>query len=210
MSESASAIAKKYLIKMGVEVYTGTAVENYDGRTLKLPGGVNIDVKTVIWAAGITSARIEGLEASAYGRNNRLIVNFYNQVEGYQNIFAVGDNSLMMDPSYPNGHPQMAQVALQQAKCLAINLNHLIQNKQLIDFQYIEKGSMATVGRHLAVADLPFGKFKGYFAWLLWSVVHLLSIVGVKNKLFVLLNWSWKYITYDQSLRLLVKHKSKN
>ena len=210
MSESASTTARKYLISMGVEVFTGTPVENYDGRTLTLPGGVNIEVKTVIWAAGITSATIEGLETSAYGKNNRLLVNLYNQVEGYQNIFALGDNSLMMVPSYPNGHPQMAQVALQQAKCLAINLNQLIQNKPLMDFHYIDKGSMATVGRHLAVADLPFGKFKGYFAWLLWSVVHLLSIVGVKNKLFVLLNWSWKYITYDQSLRLLVKHKSKN
>ena len=210
MSESASSIANKYLINMGVDVYTGTAVENYDGSTLRLQGGVNIDVKTVIWAAGITSTRIEGLESSAYGRNNRLIVNAYSQVKGSRNIFAVGDNSLMMVPSYPNGHPQMAQVALQQAKCLAVNLNQHFRNRPLTEFHYIEKGSMATIGRHLAVADLPFGKFKGYFAWILWSIVHLLSIVGVKNKLFVLLDWSWKYITYDQSLRLLVKHKSKN
>ena len=116
----------------------------------------------------------------------------------------------MIDSTHPNGHPQVAQVALQQAYYLAKNLKLLIRNKPLIPFHYIDKGSMATVGRHLAVADLPFAKFKGYFAWLLWSVVHLFSIVGVKNKLFVLLNWSWKYITYDQSLRLLVKHKSKN
>ena len=182
---------------MGVEVYTGTAVENNDGSTLRLQGGVNIDAKTVIRAAGITSARIEGLESSVYGRNNRLIVNLHNQVKGYQNIFAVGDNSLVVLPSYPNGHPQLAQFALQQAKCLIINLNQLIRNKPLTEFHYIEKGSMATTGRHLAVADLPFGKFKGYFAWLLWSIVHLLSIIGVKNKLLVLLDWPWKYITYD-------------
>lgn len=210
MSETSSKVALEYLHTLGVEVHTGTPVVDYDGRTLSLPGGESVDVKTVIWAAGVTSARIDGMAESAYGRNNRLLVNPYNQVAGYGNIFAIGDNSLMTDPSYPNGHPQVAQVALQQAHYLAHNLNQIIKNKQLKPFHYIDKGSMATVGRHLAVADLPFAKFKGYFAWLLWSIVHLLSIVGVKNKLFVLLNWSWKYITYDQSLRLLVKHKSKN
>ena len=210
MSETASRVAKEYLHKLGVEVHTGTPVVDYNGRTLSLPDGKSVDVKTVIWAAGVTSARIEGIAESAYGRNNRLLVNPYNQVAGYSNIFALGDNSLMTEPSYPNGHPQVAQVALQQADYLSYNLKHLVQNKPLKPFHYIDKGSMATVGRHLAVADLPFAKFKGYFAWLLWSVVHLLSIVGVKNKLFVLLNWMWKYITYDQSLRLLVKHKSNN
>ena len=191
-------------------MHTETPVVDYDGRTLSLPNGESVDVKTVIWAAGITSARVDGISASAYGRNNRLLVNLYNQVAGYQNIFALGDNSLMADAEYPNGHPQVAQVALQQAHYLANNLIKQVRNKTLKPFHYTDKGSMATVGRHLAVADLPFAKFKGYFAWLLWSVVHLLSIVGVKNKLFVLLNWSWKYITYDQSLRLLVRHKSKN
>ena len=210
MSETASRVAREYLIKLGVEVRTGTPVKDYDGRTLTLPDGESVDVKTVIWAAGITSARFKGIPETAYGRNNRLVVNPYNQIEGVQNIFALGDNSLMMEASFPNGHPQVAQVALQQAHYLANNLMLLSKNKAMKPFHYIDKGSMATVGRHLAVADLPFAKFKGYFAWLLWSVVHLLSIVGVKNKLFVLLNWSWKYITYDQSLRLLVKHKSKN
>ena len=210
MSEFASRIARKYLDKLGVEVHTGTPVQNYDGQTLSLPGDVSIDVKTVIWAAGITSTSIDGIDKSAYGRGNRLIVNAHHQIMGYQNIFAIGDNSLMTTIKYPNGYPQVAQVALQQANNLAYNLKQQIRNKPLRAFHYIDKGSMATVGRHLAVADLPFAKFKGYFAWLLWSVVHLLSIVGVKNKLFVLLNWSWKYITYDQSLRLLVKHKSEN
>lgn len=209
MSETASRVAKEYLLRLGVEVHTGTPVVNYDGRTLSLPQGASVDVKTVIWAAGVTSARIDGIAESAYGRNNRLLVNLYNQVTGYTNIFALGDNSLMSDEAYPNGHPQVAQVALQQANYLSYNLKHLVRNKPLRPFHYTDKGSMATVGRHLAVADLPFAKFKGYFAWILWSVVHLLSIVGVKNKLFVLLNWMWKYITYDQSLRILVKHRSK-
>ena len=210
MSESASIIVRKYLNKLGVEVFTSTPVQDYDGRTLWLPNGGSINVKTVIWAAGITSERINGIAINAYGRNNRLLINSFNQIQGYQNIFALGDNSIMIDALHPNGHPQVAQVALQQANYLANNLKRISQNKTLKPFQYIDKGSMATVGRHLAVADLPFAKFKGYFAWLLWSVVHLLSIVGVKNKLSVLLNWSWKYFTYDQSLRLLVKHKSKN
>ena len=210
MSETASKVANEYLHRLGVEVHTGTAVKDYDGRTLTLPDGVSVDVKTVIWAAGITSARIDGIADTSYGRNNRLLVNLFNQVDSYQNIFALGDNSIMIDAAHPNGHPQVAQVALQQAHSLANNIIQLNRNKPLKPFHYTDKGSMATVGRHLAVADLPFAKFKGYFAWLLWSVVHLFSIVGVKNKLFVLLNWSWKYITYDQSLRLLVKHKSKN
>jgi len=210
MSETSSRVANEYLRKLGVEVHTGTAVKDYDGRTLILPDGVTVDVKTVIWAAGITSSRIEGIAETSYGRNNRLLVNLFNQVDSYQNIFALGDNSMMIDSKYPNGHPQVAQVALQQANSVSYNIIQLNRNKPLKPFHYTDKGSMATVGRHLAVADLPFAKFKGYFAWLLWSVVHLLSIVGVKNKLFVLLNWSWKYITYDQSLRLLVRHKSKN
>ncbi len=210
MSETSSKVARKYLDELGVEVHTGTLVVDYDGRTLSLPDGKSVDVKTVIWAAGVTSARIEGIAGTSYGRSNRLLVNPYNQVEGYSNIFALGDNSLMTEASYPNGHPQVAQVALQQAGCLSHNLRRLVQNKSLRAFHYTDKGSMATVGRHLAVADLPFARFKGYFAWLLWSVVHLVSIVGVKNKLFVLLNWIWKYLTYDQSLRILVKHRSLN
>ena len=210
MSQEASATAKKYLEELGVEVRTGTAVINYDGRSLTLPGNEVIDVKNVIWAAGITSSRIEGISDSSYGRNHRLLVNRFNQVEGYENIFALGDNSLMTEDGYPNGHPQVAQVALQQAKLLSENIRRILKNKPLKPFHYHDKGSLATVGRHLAVADLPVGKFKGYFAWLLWSIVHLLSIVGVKNKIFILLDWTWKYITYDQALRLLIKHKAQN
>ena len=210
MSAHASATAKEYLEELGVEVRTNTPVLNYDGHLLSLPDGETIEVKNVIWAAGVISTKVEGISDSSYGRNNRLIVNSYNQVKGYENIFAIGDNSLMTDDDYPNGHPQVAQVALQQAKLLSGNILRITNNKQLKQFHFRDKGSMATVGRHLAVADLPIGKFKGYFAWLLWSVVHLFSIVGVKNKIFILLDWIWKYITYDQALRLLIKHKSKN
>lgn len=210
MSPEASVTAKKYLEGLGVEVRTGTAVQNYDDRVLTLATGETVNVKNVIWAAGVTSGRISGIADQAYGRNNRLLVNRFNQVEGYKNIFALGDNSLMLgEEAYPNGHPQVAQVALQQAKLLSDNLSRILKNKPLKPFHYRDKGSLATVGRHLAVADLPFGKFKGYFAWILWSIVHLLSIIGVKNKIFILLDWTWKYITYDQALRLLIRHKTK-
>jgi len=209
MSQDASTTAKQYLEQLGVEVRTSTAVLNYDDRILTLPDNEQVHVKNVIWAAGITSAKIDGLSDVSYGRNNRLLVNRHNQAEGYSNIFAIGDNSLMSDEAYPNGHPQVAQVAMQQAGLLAVNLRRLQQQKPLKPFHYTDKGSLATVGRHLAVADLPFGKFKGYFAWVLWSIVHLLSIIGVKNKIFVLLDWTWKYITYDQALRLLIKHKAR-
>lgn len=209
MSTEASETAKKYLEQLGVEVRTGTAVLNYDDRILSLPDNEQVNVKNVIWAAGITSAIISGLADVCYGRNNRLLVNRFNQVEGYSNIFAIGDNSLMTEGAYSNGHPQVAQVAMQQASLLTTNLLRLQQHKPLKPFKYMDKGSLATVGRHLAVADLPFGKFKGYFAWVLWSIVHLLSIIGVKNKIFVLLDWTWKYITYDQALRLLIKHKAR-
>jgi len=209
MSPEASVTAKKYLEDLGVVVRTNTAVINYDDRILTLPNNETIHVKNVIWAAGITSSRLAGLSGLAYGRNNRILVNRFNQVDGYQNIFALGDNCLMVEETYPNGHPQVAQVAMQQARLISINIKRILKNKPLKPFHYRDKGSMATIGRHLAVADLPIGKFKGYLAWLLWSIVHLLSIIGVKNKLFVLLDWSWKYLTYDQALRLLIKHKGR-
>lgn len=209
MSQDASATAKQYLEQLGVEVRTSTAVINYDDRILSLPGNEQVNVKNVIWAAGITSGKITGIDDASYVRNNRLSVNRFNQVEGYSNIFALGDNSLMTEEAFPNGHPQVAQVAMQQAQLLSENFRRLERMRPLKPFSYRDKGSLATVGRHLAVADLPFGKFKGYFAWILWSIVHLLSIIGVKNKLFVLLDWTWKYITYDQALRLLIKHKAR-
>lgn len=210
MSTTAAAGAQEFLDDLGVEVHINTLVLDYDGHTLKLAGEINIAVATVIWAAGITSYKIEGLADRSYGKGNRILVNPFNQVEGYTNIFAIGDNSLMLSPSNPGGHPQVAQVALQQAKLLSNNLRRIIKNKPLKEFHYINKGTMATVGRHRAVADLPFIQLKGFFAWILWSVVHLFSIVGVKNKLIIFLDWSWKYLTYDQALRLLIRHKAKN
>jgi NADH:ubiquinone reductase (H+-translocating) len=210
MSANAAAGAKEFLDKLGVEVRLNTMVLDYDGNTLKLSNEINLNVSTVIWAAGITSSRVKGLAETSYGKGNRLLVNLSNQVIGYSNIFAVGDNSLMLSKQTPDGHPQVAQVALQQAKLLSINLCRIIKNEPLKEFSYINKGTMATIGRHRAVADLPFIQLKGYIAWILWSVVHLVSIIGVKNKLIIFLDWSWKYFTYDQALRLLIRHKTRN
>jgi len=210
MSATASAGARKFLDKLGVEVHLNTRVIDYDGYILTLPEGKTIKVATVIWAAGVISSKIEGLPDSSYGKANRLLVNPFNQVNGFSNIFAIGDNCLMMSGLLTNGHPQVAQVALQQGNLLSRNLCRIVRNKPLKEFNYLNKGTMATVGRHRAVADLPFIKLRGFLAWILWSVVHLISIIGVKNKIMVFLDWSWKYLTYDQALRLLIRHKAKN
>jgi NADH dehydrogenase len=135
-------------------------------------------------------------------------VNRYNQVEGYENIFALGDVAFMTEDKYPNGHPQVAQPAIQQGKLLAKNLRKLIRGNTLTEFFYKDLGSMATVGRNLAVVDLPFWRFQGFFAWLTWMFVHLIAIVGVKNRLLIFINWLWNYVTYDQSLRLIIRAKS--
>lgn len=210
MSATAAEGAKEFLDKLGVEVHLNTRVSDYDGHVLKLPGNNNIKVANVIWAAGITSSKIAGISESSYGKANRLLVNSFNQINGYQNIFAIGDNCLMTLDANFNGHPQVAQVALQQGNLLAGNLLRVVNSKPMKEFRYSNKGAMATIGRHRAVADLPFVELKGFFAWVLWSVVHLLSIIGVKNKIMVFLDWSWKYVTYDQALRLLIRHKARN
>ena len=210
MSSTAGEGAKEFLEKLGVEVYLNTRIVDYDGHDLKLPGDENIPVANVIWAAGITSSKIEGLYEMSYGKSNRLLVNSFNQVKGCSNVFAIGDNSLMETADNPAGHPQVAQVALQQGNLLSKNLQRIKNNKPLLEFCYSNKGTMATIGRHRAVADLPFMEIKGFLAWILWSAVHLLSIIGVKNRLMVFLDWSWKYITYDQALRLLIRHKARN
>jgi NADH dehydrogenase len=207
MSEHASQKSYEYLKKLGVEVHLNTQVTDYDGSILKLSDGNSVLSKTVVWAAGVSASAIKGLIPEVFGRANRIKVNRFNKVLSYGNIFAIGDLCLMETPKYPKGHPQVAQVAIQQANLLASNILRLENGKTLKEFEYKDKGSMATIGRHLAVADLPVGKFKGYIAWFMWSVVHLLALVGVKNRLFTFLNWIWSYFTYDQSLRVLIKPK---
>lgn len=210
MSKQASERAYQYLSKLGVEVHLNTRVEDFNGSCIRLSDGSSISSKTLIWSAGIKANSVEGFSPENFGRGGRIIVDKQNRVKGYSNVFALGDICLMETSDYPHGHPQVAQVALQQAKQLARNLLRADENGILKeDFNYFDKGSLATIGRNLAVADLPFVKLKGFIAWVLWSFVHLFTIMGVKNRLLIFFNWSWNYFTYDQSLRLLIKPKVK-
>jgi len=209
LSGHSSKLSRQYLEKMGVEVHTNMRVTGYDGNTAMLSDGTSFETKTLIWAAGIKPNVLNGLPNEILGRGGRVLVDRENRVKGFSNIFALGDLCLMETPKYPNGHPQVAQTAIQQAGLLAKNLKRLASGQPMQSFEYINKGSLATVGRNRAVADLPGIKLRGFVAWVLWSFVHLFTIMGVKNRMFVFLNWSWNYFTYDQSLRLLIKPKQK-
>ncbi len=209
MSPESSSKAENYLKKLGVKVTTNAQVSNYDGNVVDIHNGNSIRSKTLVWAAGITGIRINGIPSDAMTRGNRIKVDRFNRVEGFGNIFALGDIACMVEPSYPNGHPQVAQPAIQQAKLLAKNILRLRSGKPLKEFSYTDKGSMATVGRNLAVVELPFIRFHGFIAWLTWMFVHLMAIVGIKNRLLIFINWFWNYVTYDQSLRLIIKPKPK-
>jgi NADH dehydrogenase len=207
LSDHSSKLSRQYLEKMGVEVHTGIRVTSYDGTTAKLSDGSTFETKTLIWAAGIKPNVLYGLPKESLGRGDRVLVDRHNRLQNYENIFALGDLALMETPKYPNGHPQVAQTAIQQATLLAKNLKRLATGKPSKNFEYVNKGSLATIGRNRSVADLPGFKLRGFIAWVLWSFVHLFTIMGVKNRMFVFLNWSWNYFTYDQSLRLLIKPK---
>jgi NADH dehydrogenase len=209
-AEQSSKRAEKYLKKLGVEVFTNTLVEDYDGETVRLKDAEALSTHTLIWAAGVRANSVEGLPEYVYGKNNRLIVDRYNQVKGLEHIYAIGDMAYMETANFPKGHPQVAQTALQQANNLFVNLVRQKSEKPLRPFTYQDKGAMATIGRNLAVADLPANiRLAGTPAWLLWLFIHLMALVGLKNRIFVFLNWAINYFTYDQSLRLLIRPQSK-
>jgi len=201
--------AKAYLEEMGIQVMVGHTVTGYDGKEITLDNGRIIPSETLIWAAGVLGQHPDGISEKAITRGNRFIVNRYHQVEGFDHIFAIGDISLMTTDKYPKGHPQVAQVALQQAINLAANFIRLQKGKEPLPFEYRDKGSMATIGRNRAVVDLPFVHFGGTIAWLIWMFVHLMSIVGVKNRMLIFINWLWKYFTFDQSLRIILRPSQK-
>jgi NADH:ubiquinone reductase (H+-translocating) len=207
MSKEASTHAAKYLESLGVEIIFNAAVKDYDGDTVKVDGYPDFKTKTLVWAAGIKPNAIDGINADQLGPVGRLVVDEYNRLVGTKNIFALGDQCLQASEERPRGYPQVAQVAMQQASNLATNLKRWQQDKDPKPFKYNDLGSMATVGRKLAVVDLPFWKFQGFFAWLTWLFVHLMSILGVRNKLFIFLNWGWAYLSFDVSLRLLIRPK---
>jgi len=210
MSEKSSEQSRYYLEhKLGVKVRTETHVKDYDGEKVLLQDGTTLPTKTVIWAAGIKGNVPNGVDKELIVRGNRIKVDRENKIQGFQNIYAIGDVAYMETPKYPHGHPQVANVAINQAKTLAINLKRQVNgNKHYQDeFEYHDKGSLATVGRNLAVVDFPKkrGHLGGFIAWLIWMVLHLVLILGVKNRLQIFTNWVYKYFTHDQSLRLLFK-----
>ena len=206
MSEKSSKAAEKFLLDLGVKIWKNVRVTNYDGRTITTNTDLTFDSATVIWTAGVQGSKIAGLDSkSLIEKVERIRVNQYNQVVGYDNIFAIGDICSMETEQYPQGHPMMAQPAIQQGKLLGENLIKLILKKPMTTFKYNDKGSMATIGRNLAVVDLPNYHFSGVFAWFVWMFVHLFSLIGFKNKAVVFLNWVYNYIKFDREGRLIIR-----
>ena len=212
MSENASEKAEKFLLDLGVSVWKNVRVTGYDGKTVTTNSDLSFDSATVIWTAGVQGALPHGLKADSFIKNvNRIKVNQYNQVEGYEHLFAIGDIAVMSSEKFPQGHPMMAQPAMQQGRLLADNLIKIINKKEPKPFEYKDKGSMATIGRNKAVVDLPKFKFSGVFAWFVWMFVHLFSLIGFKNKAVVFLNWVYNYIRFDREARLIMRpYKKRN
>ncbi|MGB6083227.1 NAD(P)/FAD-dependent oxidoreductase [Moheibacter sp.] len=204
MSQNASDKAFTYLEELGVQVWFDMMVKDYDGNVIttdKRP----FEATTLIWAAGVKGSLIPGIEGEGVIVGGRYVVNEFNQIKGFENIFALGDVALMITPENPKGDPMVAQVAIQQGKLLADNFERLKENQPMKPFKYKDKGSMATIGRDKAVVDLPGWKFAGWFAWFVWMFVHLVSLVGFRNKVVALMNWVVQYFQYNKSVRLIIR-----
>lgn len=202
MGSKASAKALKYLRQFGVEVRLGTLVKGYDDKIVTYSDGTSEYRETLIWTAGVTGEPMPGLPAEYVGRGGRILTDEYNRVGGLDTLFAIGDIALMSTPDYPHGHPQIAQPAIQQGRNLARNLN---EGRWTHPFRYRDKGSMATVGKHRAVACIGKRTFGGLMAWLAWMFIHLIALVGMRNRLSVMAAWIWNYVTGSTQLRLLFR-----
>ena len=204
MKEKSSIKAQKYLEKFGVEVLLNTAVKDYDGQTAFLNNDTEIPTSTVIWSAGVKGQLIEGIKKESIA-GGRYKVDVYNRIDGYENIFSIGDVATMSTEENPRGHVMVAPVAVQQASNLAKNFRNKLNGKTLKPFKYNDRGAMATVGRNKAVVDLPSGSFGGFFAWLVWMFLHLMLLVGFRNRVVVFVDWMWNYFSYERALRLIVR-----
>ena len=204
MSEKSGERALEYLKDFDVDVRLNTRLEDYDGKDVKLTDESIIPARTVVWAAGVTGNVIDGLNQDSIERG-RILVNEFNMVQGHKDIYALGDIALLKEEKYPNGYPMVAPVAIQQATLLAKNLRKQLKGQATLPFRYKDKGSMATIGRNKAVVDMPKFHFGGLFAWMVWMFVHLMSIVGFRNRLVILSNWIWNYLTYDKGTRLIIR-----
>ncbi len=206
MSDKASSKTLEYLKDLNVKVLFNESVSDYDGSEVSTKSGKKILAKNLIWTAGVKGQFPKGVEEKHVVKGNRIKTDSYLKVEGFKNIFAIGDIAAMITENTPKGHPQVAQTAIQQGKYLGESLLKLMKNNHIEPFHYKDKGSLATVGKRKAVADLGKFKFAGYFAWLLWSIVHLLSISGFRNRLMVGFNWAVSYFTYEKSNRLIIRN----
>lgn len=207
LSQESSQKAYEFLKSMGVDIQFGKMVTDYRDHKVVMKDGTEIPTRTFLWVSGIRANAMPGIDESHLGRGFRFKVDEYNRIPGVEDVFAIGDQCLQTsDAAYPNGHPQVAQVAIQQAKNLAKNLKLINQgadSSEFTVFRYKNLGSMATIGRNKAVVEIGKFRSQGFFAWVLWLVVHLRSILGVKNKMMVLLNWLWKYVSYNDSIRMI-------
>jgi NADH dehydrogenase len=207
MSEQASKKALHYLESMGVKVHLNCAVKSYDGYEVHFNTGEALLCRTLIWAAGVKASPVSGLSPDSIGGAGRIKVDEFNRVIGYENIFAIGDVALVEgDPQFVNGHPQVAPPAMQQGRLLAENIKRMIDKKPLKPFRYKDHGSMATIGRNRAVVDLkkPTLKTQGTIAWFIWMFVHVISLIGSRNKFFVVISWVSSYLSYDKSNRVII------
>ena len=205
LSDVSGKKAVQFLKKFDVQVWLNTAVKHYDGKVVYTNTQHEIPTSTLIWSAGVKGAVVHGIDENVIGRGSRILVNEFNQVKGYSNVFALGDVASMITEKTPKGHPMVAPVAIQQGQLLAKNLNKLLQNKTLQPFKYRDKGSMATVGRNRAVVEVGKFKSQGFLAWFMWMGVHLMSLVGFRNKLVTFVNWMWSYFNYDKGIRLIIR-----
>lgn len=205
MSNDSRKMSRKYLEDLGVVVKTSTIVSDYDGKTVRLQNGDSIESLNLIWAAGVVGNTLKGMPVASMTRGNRFLVNRYNEVQNTPDIYAIGDISFMTTPKYATGHPQLAAVANEQADVLAKNFKAKLKGGNLTEFEYHDKGSMATVGKRKAVVDLPKFSFQGRLAWLTWMFVHLMLILNLKNKLLIFIQWMFSYFSNDSTLRILLK-----
>jgi NADH dehydrogenase len=208
MSKASQQYAYEALVKLGVEVKLNKLVKDYVNDTVVLADGETIPTKILLWTAGVTSGIFDGIPKESYGRGRRLLVDEFNKVQGMQNIYAIGDTCLQTtDKHFPQGHPQLAQVAIQQGKNLAKNVKAILRGKPLTAFSYYDKGSMAIIGRSKAVADIPkpVVHINGFIAWAMWLFVHLYSLINYRNRIKTMYNWTTSYFTKDQSLRMIIR-----
>ncbi|APY12009.1 FAD-dependent oxidoreductase [Seonamhaeicola sp. S2-3] len=212
MSDKASQKAEDFLEKLGVNIWKNVRVTNYDGKTATTNTDLTFETATLIWAAGVKGATINGLDGENFvTKGNRILVNEFNQVKGFNHIFAIGDVACMETETFPYGLPMMAQPAIQQGEQLGDNLLKLIEDKPMKPFEYKDKGAMATIGRNKAVVDLKNWKFQGVFAWYVWMFVHLFFLIGFRNRMVVFINWVYNYIRFDREARLIIRpFKRKN